>query len=131
MHTFGLVVFFFVAAFWVLQGLRNAFGATKLPWVKNFKPAEDAECPSISLIFAARNEEEKLPAALATLAELDYPHLEIIAVDDRSVDATGRILDEFATAHPRFRSSLPTFKSRFLLRSIFESQNAAFDVGAA
>jgi glycosyltransferase involved in cell wall biosynthesis len=104
MHTFGLVVFFFVAAFWVLQGLRNAFGAAKLPWVKNFKPAEGGECPSISLIFAARDEEEKLPAALATLAELDYPHLEIIAADDRSVDATGRILDEFAAAHPRFRA---------------------------
>jgi glycosyltransferase involved in cell wall biosynthesis len=104
MHTLELVVFFSVAAFWVLHGLRNAYGATKLPWVKNFNPAEDGECPNISLIFAARDEEEKLPAALATLAEIDYPHLEIIAVDDRSVDATGRILDEFAAAHPRFRA---------------------------
>ena len=56
------------------------------------------------MIFAARDEEEKLPAALATLVELDYPRLEIIAVDDRSQDATGRILDEFAAAHPRLRA---------------------------
>jgi len=35
-------------------------------------------CPRISLIFAARDEEEKLPAALATLAAIDYPNLEII-----------------------------------------------------
>ena len=58
----------------------------------------------ISLIFAARDEEEKLPAALATLATMDYPDLEIIAVDDRSQDATGRILDEFARTHERFRA---------------------------
>lgn len=104
MHTFGLVVFFLVAGFWVFHGLRTAYGATKLPWVKDFLPAEDAACPSISLIFAARDEEEKLPAALATLAALDYPNLEIMAVNDRSADATGRILDEFATAHPCFRA---------------------------
>jgi glycosyltransferase involved in cell wall biosynthesis len=104
MHTFGLVFCSFVAAFWVFYGFRAAYGARKLPWLKHFAPAADATCPSISLIFAARDEEEKLPAALATLGALDYPHLEIIAVDDRSQDATGRILDEFAAAHPRFRA---------------------------
>ena len=104
MHTFGLALFFLVAAFWVFYGLRVAYGAMKLPWIKDFSPAENSECPSISLIFAARDEEEKLPAALATLAALDYPELEIIAVDDRSQDETGRILDEFAAGHPRFRA---------------------------
>ncbi|MGB7284302.1 MAG: glycosyltransferase family 2 protein [Candidatus Acidiferrum sp.] len=104
MHTLGLVFFLSVAGFWVFHGIRVAYGATKLPWIKNFAPAEDTACPSISLMFAARDEEEKLPVALATLAQLDYPRLEIIAVDDRSQDATGRILDEFAAAHPRIRA---------------------------
>lgn len=103
MHTFGIIFFFLIAAFWIFHGIRVAYGATKLPWIKDFAPAQDATCPSISLIFAARDEEEKLPAALATLAALDYPHIEIITVDDRSRDATGRILDEFAAAHPRLR----------------------------
>jgi len=35
--------------------------------------------------------------------EMDYPDIEVVAVDDRSQDATGRILDEFAAAHPRLR----------------------------
>jgi hypothetical protein len=104
MHTFGLVVCSLIAAFWVFHGLRVAYGAKKLPWVKDFAPAKNEACPSISLVFAARDEEEKLPAALATLAALDYPHLEIIGVDDRSQDATGRILDDFAAACPRFRA---------------------------
>jgi len=103
MHVFGLVFFGLIAIFWLTHGLRVAYGATRLPWVKDFAPAPDAECPRISILFAARDEEEKLPAALATLMETDYPNLEVIAVDDRSQDATGRILDEFAAAHPRLR----------------------------
>jgi Glycosyl transferase family 2 len=103
MHIFALVLSASVAAFWVSVGLRTAYGARKLPRIKNIPPATDAECPSISLIFAARDEEAKIRAALQTLAGLDYPRLEIIAVDDRSADSTGRILDEFAAHNSRFR----------------------------
>jgi glycosyltransferase involved in cell wall biosynthesis len=103
MHLFGLVFFGLAAIFWLTHGLRVAYGATQLPWVKKFAPAADADCPRISVLFAARDEEEKLPAALTTLMEFDYPDLEVIAVDDRSQDATARILDEFASAHPRLR----------------------------
>ena len=103
MHLFGLLFFGFIASFWLTHGLRVAFGALQLPWLKQFEPAADADCPRISLLFAARDEEEKLPAALATLMEIDYPNLEVIAVDDRSNDTTGRILDEFAATHPRLR----------------------------
>jgi glycosyltransferase involved in cell wall biosynthesis len=103
MHPFGLVLFGFIALFWLTHGLRVAYGAMRLPWIKDFAPAADAECPRISILFAARDEEEKLPAALATMMEIDYPKLEVIAVDDRSTDSTGRILDEFAAAHPRLR----------------------------
>ena len=103
MHFFGIALFGFVALFWLTYGLRVAYGAIRLPWVKDFPPAPDAECPRISILFAARDEEEKLPAALATLMQIDYPGLEVVAVDDRSQDATGRILDEFAATHPRLR----------------------------
>jgi glycosyltransferase involved in cell wall biosynthesis len=108
----SIVVFGLVACFWIFHGLRAGWGALQLPWIKDFAPAGDADCPRISLIFAARDEEEKLPAALATLAAIDYPHLEIIAVNDRSQDSTGRTLDEFARTHERLRvvhvQALPT-----------------------
>lgn len=103
MDLFGLILCGFVASFWVFYGLHIAYGALRLPIIKDIAPASDAECPSISILFAARDEEEKLPAALATLMEIDYPNLEVVAVDDRSKDATGRILDEFAALHPRLR----------------------------
>jgi glycosyltransferase involved in cell wall biosynthesis len=104
MHAFALVIFGGTAFVWVILGLRIAYGALKLPWLKDFPPITGNDVPRISLLFAARDEEEKLPGALATLAQIDYPQLEIIGVDDRSEDATGRILDEFAASHPRFRA---------------------------
>jgi glycosyltransferase involved in cell wall biosynthesis len=103
MHAFALVIFGTTAFVWIILGLRIAYGALKLPWLKDFSPITGNDIPRISLLFAARDEEEKLPGALATLAQLDYPELEIIGVDDRSEDATGRILDDFAASHPRFR----------------------------
>jgi len=80
-----------------------ALGAVRLPWLKKFEPISDEDCPRISILFAARDEEEKLAGALATLMGIDYPNLEVMAVDDRSTDRTGQILDDFAATHPRLR----------------------------
>lgn len=100
-HYFWLILAALAAIFWIFHGLRVARDALELPWIKDSTPAPTAECPPVSLIFAARDEQEKLPAALPTLVAIDYPDLEIIAVDDRSQDATGRILDDFAHTHNR------------------------------
>jgi glycosyltransferase involved in cell wall biosynthesis len=103
MHIVGIIFFGLIALFWLTYGLKTAYGSSQLPWLKSFEPAQNPDCPRISLIFAARDEEEKLPAALATLIALEYPNLEIVAVDDRSTDATSRILDEFAATYDRLK----------------------------
>jgi cellulose synthase/poly-beta-1,6-N-acetylglucosamine synthase-like glycosyltransferase len=103
MHFFWILFFGLIAFFWTTYGLKVAFGALQLPWLKDCAPAEDSSCPPISLIFAARDEQEKLPAALATLVSIDYPALEIVAVNDRSGDATARILDAFGAKHPQLK----------------------------
>ncbi len=103
MHFFWTLVFGLIAFFWATYGLKVAYGAARLPWLKDYAPAEDAECPRVSLIFAARDEQEKLSAALETLVAIDYPYLEIVAVDDRSTDDTARILDAFAQNHPQLK----------------------------
>jgi glycosyltransferase involved in cell wall biosynthesis len=59
--------------------------------------------PRLAVIFAARNEAGGVEAATRSLLAQDYPNLEIIAVDDRSTDATGAILDRLAEQDPRLR----------------------------
>jgi glycosyltransferase involved in cell wall biosynthesis len=103
MHFLGIALFGWIALFWLTYGLRIAYRAMRLPWVRDYLPAPDAECPRVSVLFSARDEEEKLPAALRTLMEMNYPDFEVVAVDDRSQDRTGEILDAFAAAYPRLR----------------------------
>jgi Glycosyl transferase family 2 len=103
MHLLGTFIFGIIALFWVTYGLKVAYGAVCLPWLRDYEPARDADCPKISVIFAARDEQEKLPGALATLVATDYPQLEIIAVNDRSSDGTAQILDDFASQYPQLR----------------------------
>lgn len=56
--------------------------------------------PRVSIIVPARNEAEDIAACLASLAAQDYANLEVIAVDDRSTDRTGALMEEAAAAHP-------------------------------
>src|ERR1700757_573615 len=52
--------------------------------------------PRVSIIVPARNEEETIEQALRTLLALDYDNYEVIAVNDRSKDRTGEIIDRIA-----------------------------------
>jgi glycosyltransferase involved in cell wall biosynthesis len=58
----------------------------------------------VTVIVAARNEEEHIRETLTRLLALEYSNYEIIAVNDRSTDRTGGLMDEIAAtsaAHQR------------------------------
>jgi cellulose synthase/poly-beta-1,6-N-acetylglucosamine synthase-like glycosyltransferase len=57
------------------------------------------------VIVAARNEEKNILRCLNSLDKLDYPEgkLEIILVDDKSTDSTGKIIDEFICGIQKFK----------------------------
>lgn len=62
-----------------------------------------ASLPRVSLVVAARNEEANIERCLSSLLAQDYSDLQIIAVDDRSTDATPSILQKLSDQHPRLR----------------------------
>ena len=61
-------------------------------------PATPQGTPRVSIIVPARNEEEEIEPALTRLLTLDYDNYEVIAVDDRSTDRTGEIMDRIAAS---------------------------------
>lgn len=65
--------------------------------------AEPNEWPTVSVIIAARDEGQRIGETLSKLATSDYPRLEIIVANDRSVDRTVEIAEEFAAGDSRFR----------------------------
>jgi glycosyltransferase involved in cell wall biosynthesis len=56
--------------------------------------------PRVSIIVPARNEAADIKATLVRLLALDHENYEVIAVDDRSTDRTGEIMDGIAAAAP-------------------------------
>ncbi len=59
--------------------------------------------PSLSVIVPACNEAEHIESAILSLLDQDYPNLEIIAINDRSTDETGGILERLAKNEPRLQ----------------------------
>src|SRR6266567_8232148 len=96
-----------LAATWVWYSIAAAIGIPKVAELstENWDMPSDqivsaktgATSPRVSIIVPARNEAAKIAAAMRTLMKSDYPNLEVIAVNDRSTDNTGAILDEVAS----------------------------------
>ncbi|NYF80827.1 glycosyltransferase [Granulicella arctica] len=90
-----------VALSWVYKLVEAWFGLPRVPDLLEGKFDRLPEgMPSLAVIVPARNEAEDVAACLGSLVAQDYPELKVIAVDDRSTDGTGRIMDELAAAHP-------------------------------
>ncbi|MFN0196101.1 MAG: glycosyltransferase [Planctomycetaceae bacterium] len=66
-------------------------------------PDPDKNWPLVSVIVPARDEAGQIETTLRTLLALNYPRYEIIAVNDRSRDATGEIMERVAAEDTRIR----------------------------
>jgi chlorobactene glucosyltransferase len=62
-----------------------------------------SDLPSLSIIVPARNEEQNIARCANSLLSTRYPDFEVIVVDDRSTDATRRIVDAIAERDPRLK----------------------------
>ena len=79
--------------------------AREMPRLDPASPRTRAETPpTVSVVIAARNEEDELPGTLDALLVQEYPNLEIVVVEDGSTDGTRRVIDARA---PRVRCLVP------------------------
>jgi len=75
-------------------GMPSVVDVSRPEWDRRPTSASPASRnPKVSIIVPARNEEEAIEQSLIQLLELDYGNYEVIAVDDRSTDRTGEIME--------------------------------------
>jgi poly-beta-1,6-N-acetyl-D-glucosamine synthase len=67
------------------------------------RPEPLAAYPFVSILVPCFNEEDSAAETFATLDQVEYPHYEVIAIDDGSRDGTARVLAEIARRMPRLR----------------------------
>jgi glycosyltransferase involved in cell wall biosynthesis len=80
-------------------GMPSVADVSRTEWDRN--PISPSGNPRVSIIVPARNEEGAIEQALRTLLALDYDNYEVIAVNDRSTDRTGEIMERLSqNPHP-------------------------------
>lgn len=100
MHYFHWIAGVILALAWLSRIVDAALGMPHVADVSlpewNRKPVTPAGNPRVSIIVPARNEEETIEQPLRTLLALDYDNYEVIAVNDRSSDHTGEIMERIS-----------------------------------
>jgi glycosyltransferase involved in cell wall biosynthesis len=100
MHIIAVVTAWLIAVAWLYKLLEAAFGLRRVPNLLAAKyDAAPMLGPSVTVIVPARNEAAGIGACLESLVGQDYNDLKIIAVDDRSSDETGALMDGLARSH--------------------------------
>ena len=94
-----------LAALWWARAAWLGFLADRrLDDLGRFAPdAPAGGWPSLTVVVAARDEAPGVERAVRSLAGQDYPGLAVVAVDDRSRDGTGEILDRLSAEFGRLR----------------------------
>ena len=90
-----------VALAWVYKATSATAGLRRIPDLLDcaFDRLPDG-APSITVIVPACDEEASISACLTSLMDQDYGDLDILAINDRSKDATGDIMDGLAAQRP-------------------------------
>ena len=99
--TTRLIAAWLLAGAWSVQTITAARGLRRVPSL--FEPASPSHPPaetSVVVIVPACNEQQAIAACLTSLIEQDWPNLHVIAVNDRSSDATGDIMAALAKRYP-------------------------------
>jgi cellulose synthase/poly-beta-1,6-N-acetylglucosamine synthase-like glycosyltransferase len=84
---------------WLVHGLRALRSQAPTPL---HPKTEDDDKPLVTVLIAARDEEDNLPRTLNALLAQDWPasRTQIVVVDDRSVDNTPEVLRDYAARFP-------------------------------
>jgi len=90
-----------IALVWLKRHLDLNRGRSE-PVLREDEPAPDhPTLPELTILVAAKDEQDNLPRCLQGLCDQQYPGLQIVAINDRSDDRTGPIIDDFARRDPR------------------------------
>lgn len=64
-----------------------------LPLTERFQSNDPDITPMISVLIAAKDEQDNIEKAVRTILDQDYPKFELIVINDRSTDRTAEILE--------------------------------------
>ena len=91
-----------VLIFFSYRALRFRGGIKTLSEIANHHQFEAWR--KISIVIPACNEEDTIESAIVDLLKVNYANLEIVIVNDRSIDRTGEIINRLAATDSRIKA---------------------------
>jgi cellulose synthase/poly-beta-1,6-N-acetylglucosamine synthase-like glycosyltransferase len=97
-----LWILFGLGIFIQLIYLLPIFGKVAFFKAKPDSNSENTE--GVTVVIAAHNEFKNLKRLIPQLFEQDYPNFDVLVVNDRSRDRTGRLLEDLMSQYPKLRT---------------------------
>lgn len=75
-------------------------------WVfrmRKYAEIPETELPVVSVLIPARNEEKNIRQCAESVLKQEYPHFEVIVLDDNSEDGTVKILSELSQKYDKLK----------------------------
>jgi chlorobactene glucosyltransferase len=90
---------------WLTYGVLLYAGRRKMLLLRRPPPALKADKPPrVTILIPAKDEGERIRACIQSALAQDYPNFNVIAIDDRSTDNTGAVMDDIAARHPNLKA---------------------------
>ena len=89
---------------WLAYGVLMYAGRRKMLLLNRPPPPLNVEPPKVTILIPAKDEGERIRACIESALAQDYPNFDVVAIDDRSTDNTGAVMDELAANSPRLKA---------------------------
>ncbi len=87
---------------WLTYGALMFTGRRKMLLLRRPpEPIRVSPPPHATILIPAKDEGERIRGCLESALAQDYPAFNVIAINDRSADNTGKIMDEIAAGNPK------------------------------
>jgi glycosyltransferase involved in cell wall biosynthesis len=105
-------LFIFFIVMWCLFLFFTQKAIKSLKRLDEFKQLPSSKLPSLSIVLAVKDEEREIEKTLLTVLNSGYKDIEVIVVNDRSIDKTQSIIKSVQDSHPNLKTikieTLPT-----------------------
>lgn len=88
-------------ATWMLFAFVVIKGRARMRILVRPAPPVPSPAPSVSILVPAKDEAKQIERCVASVLRQDYPNFNVIAINDRSTDNTGAVLDALAAKDSR------------------------------
>jgi chlorobactene glucosyltransferase len=92
---------------WLVFAYLMIVARERMLKLRNSRAVLPADPPLVSILVPAKDEGAHIRTCIERVRQQDYPAFEVIAINDRSTDETGAVLDKLASSQSGANSSAP------------------------